>query len=167
MSGTNTGAVTITVTVESEAAVQESIKDATEAAEKLMNLPEIGDKSNAINAAQNALNALTNPSQADVDRIVTGLARELMGDKGTNITSGKILVTDDTMFASDFTGGGINGQTVKAAVTMNTVTVFDTSVTDSASASYSRKAVVYGVIDTNVNYFTALPSSHFRGCLFF
>ena len=155
MSGTNTGAVTITVTVESEAAVQESIKDATEAAEKLMNLPEIGDKSNAINAAQNALNALTNPSQADVDRIVTGLARELMGDMGTNITSGKILVTDDTMFASDFTGGGVNGQTVKAAVTMNTVTVFDTSVTDSTSTSYSRKAVVYGVIDTNVNYFTA------------
>ena len=85
---------------------------------------------------------------------MTDLAKTLMGDLGTNITSGKILATDDTMFEADYTGS-INPQIVKGAVTMNTVTVFDTSVTNSTDQNYSRKAVVYGNIDTNTNYFTA------------
>lgn len=154
MSGTNKNAVIITVTVESEAAVQETINDAKTAANKLLSLTTDRDKSAAISEAQNALSTLTNPSQAEVNAIVTDLAKTLMGDLGTNITSGKILATDDTMFEADYTGS-INPQIVKGAVTMNTVTVFDTSVTNSTDQNYSRKAVVYGNIDTNTNYFTA------------
>ncbi len=154
MSGTNNSAVTITVTVESEAAVQETIDNAKTAANKLQTLTSDRDKSAAISEAQNALNTLTNPSQAEVNAIVTNLAKTLMGDLGTGITSGKILATDETMFEADYTGS-INPQIVKGAVTMNTVTVFDTSVTDSTNGNYSRKAVVYGNIDTNTNYFTA------------